>query len=91
MVKWVTNLACLCGSASFISDPVQWVMNPVLLHLRLGSQLWLRFDPWPREFPYALGTARAKKKECLVDRPVEYFIILPQTLVCIAHNIVCCD
>jgi len=28
----------------------QWVKNPVLSLLWLGSLLWPRFDPWPGNF-----------------------------------------
>ena len=29
----------------------QWIKHPALLSLQqLGSLLWLRFDPWPRDF-----------------------------------------
>ena len=29
---------------------VQWVKDPVLLRLWFRSNLWLRFDPWSRNF-----------------------------------------
>ena len=28
----------------------QWVNDLALLQLQCGSQLWLGFDPWPRNF-----------------------------------------
>ena len=35
---------------------VQWVKDPALLQLWRRSQLWLGFNPWPGELPYAMGT-----------------------------------
>ena len=39
------------------------VKAPVLLQMQRRSQLWLRFNPWPRELPYALSVAITKKKK----------------------------
>ena len=47
--------ACLCGVASLIPGPEQWVKDLVLMD-RL--QLQLRFDPWPGHF----HTLRAQPK-----------------------------
>ena len=41
----------------------QWVKDLALLQLWFRSQLWLRFNAWPREFPYALGLTKIKNKK----------------------------
>lgn len=41
----------------------QKVKDPALSLLRLGLQPWHRFDPWPGEFPHAMGVAKKKKKK----------------------------
>jgi len=54
---------CLCSGSgwytgtSSIPGPVQWVKDPVL------PLLWLEFDPWPENFPYATGSAKKKKEK----------------------------
>ena len=40
---------------------VWWVKDLALLKLWHRLQLQLRFDPWAREIPYAMGTAKKKK------------------------------
>ena len=40
----------------------QWVKYPAFPQLWRRSQLWLRFDPWPWELPYTVGTAKPKKQ-----------------------------
>ena len=42
MTQWVNDLACLCGGTGLIPGLAQWVKDTKL------QQLWLRFDPWPR-------------------------------------------
>ena len=49
MVQWVNDPACLCGGASLLPGPAQWVKDPAL------PQLWLDLIP-------ALGTCRKKKR-----------------------------
>ena len=41
----------------------QWVKDPALSPLWLGSLLWHRFHTWPRNFPCAMGMA--KKQTCV--------------------------
>ena len=36
----------------------QQIKDLVLLQLWRRSQLWLRFDPWPWELPYAINTTK---------------------------------
>ena len=40
----------------------QQVKNPALLQLWYRLQLWLGFDPWPRELLYAMGAVEKEKK-----------------------------
>ena len=37
---------------------VQPVRDPALFLQQLESQVWLRFDPWPGELPYAMDAAK---------------------------------
>ena len=39
----------------------QWVKDLALSLQWLGLLLWHKFDPWPRELPHALGSAKKKK------------------------------
>ena len=48
VAQWVNDLACLCGSASSIPSPAQWIRDLVLLQLWQRLRLGLRFNPWPR-------------------------------------------
>ena len=50
---------------------VQWVKEPVLSLLWLGSLLWCRFSPWPRNFcmPWVWQKKKKKKKKDLKDLP----------------------
>ena len=40
----------------------QWVKDLMLPQLWCRSQLWLRFNPLSREFPYAAGVAKKERK-----------------------------
>ena len=40
----------------------QWVKDLALSLLWLRSLLWHRLDPWPREFPHAVGAVKKKKE-----------------------------
>lgn len=46
-----------CGTVGSLE-----VKDPALSLQRLGLLPWHRFDPWPREFPHAMGVAKKKKK-----------------------------
>ena len=48
---------------SRISFTVQHVKDPALSLQRLGSLMWHGFDPWPRDFQWALGMEKKKKKK----------------------------
>ena len=48
VAQWINDPAYLCEGAGPIPGPVQWVK--VLLQLWHKLQLWLGFDPWPRNF-----------------------------------------
>ena len=61
MVQWVNDLACLCGGASLIPGPVQWVKDLALPQLWHRLQLSLEFNPWPRNF-HMLWMQLKKKK-----------------------------
>ena len=43
----------------------QWVKDLEMLLLWLWLQIWLRFDPWPRDFcmPKVLGIAKKNKNQ----------------------------
>ena len=60
-VQWANDLDCLCGIASLIPNPAQWVKDQALLQLWLRSQMPLGFNPWPREYPYAMVAATNAK------------------------------
>ena len=40
------------------------------------SLLWLRFNRWPRNFPYAMDAAKKKKKEKKKERKCPFFCLL---------------
>ena len=66
-VAWVQSLAQElhgCGQKNIKGVPAvaQWVKDPVLLQLWQRLQMQLRFSPWPREIPYAMGVAEKGKK-----------------------------
>ena len=63
VVWWFNYLACLCGGACSIPSPVGWVKDPALLQLWHRSQLWFRFDPWPRNFHMPQLWQKKKKKK----------------------------
>ena len=45
------------------SPVAQWVKDPVLSLLWLGSLLWCRFDPWTRNFCILWAWPKKKKKK----------------------------
>ena len=51
---WCSRLriwCCLWGGMDLTPSPAQWVKDLVLPYLWVGrSQLWLRFNSWPRNF-----------------------------------------
>ena len=57
MAQQVNDPVCLRGGAGLIPSPGQWVKDVALLQLWCRSQLWLRFDPWTRDYQ-----KRKKKK-----------------------------
>ena len=59
MAQWVNDLACLCSVAGSIPSPVLWVKDRALL------QLWLGFDPWPKNFhmPWVQLKKEKERKE----------------------------
>ena len=66
----VSTLCWLCGKKLTFGAPaaVQWVKDSALPQLCCGSQLWLRFDPSPRNFHMIQvwskkDTKRRKKNE----------------------------
>ena len=52
--------SCLCGSSGSI--PAWWVKDLALPQLWCRSQLQFSWDPWPGDFPYALGAAEKGNK-----------------------------
>ena len=51
---------------------VQQVKGLVLSLQGLGSLLWYRFDPWPRELLPAAGMVKKKKKKVRVPIVAEW-------------------
>ena len=45
---------------------VQWVKDPALSLLWLGSMLWLGFDPWPGNLHMPWAWPKKKKKKELL-------------------------
>ena len=70
MVLWIKNpqqLRSLPGDAGSLPGLVQWVEDQVL------SQLWLRFDPWPRNIhmPWVWPLKKIKKRSLNTDLILE--------------------
>lgn len=53
--------ACLCGGASWLPDPAQWLKDLVLPQLWYTLHLQLGVNPWPGNFPMP-GVWQKKKK-----------------------------
>ena len=53
---------CLCSTRTQVQSPgpAQWVKDPALLQLWQRLQLWLRSDPWPRNY-ICYGAERKKE------------------------------
>ena len=45
MAQWINDPACLCGIASLIPGPKQWVKDLVLLQLQHRWQMEHGFNP----------------------------------------------
>ena len=77
-IQQVSDLACLCGGASSIPSPVQWVKDPALLWLWCRSQPWLRSGPWPRNFqiPQVWPKKKKQKQTKLYTFLKSYYFIL---------------
>ena len=62
LAQQVNDPACLCGGASLIPSPAQYVKNTILLQLWHRLQRQLGVIPWPRNF-HLLWVQPKKKKE----------------------------
>ena len=66
MLQWVKNLTTLalgcCGGMGSIPGWCSGLKDLALPQLRYRSQLWLGFNPWPRNF-HMLGSTAIKKKK----------------------------
>ena len=51
---------------------VQWVKDPVLSLLWLGSLVWCGFGPWPRNFCVLQAWPKGKKKKMSLSRVENY-------------------
>ena len=55
MAQWVKNLTAAAQvAAKACIQSLAWssrLKDPALLQLEHRSQLWLKFSPWPRNFP----------------------------------------
>ena len=60
--QWVKDPGCLRGGAGSIPSPVQWVKDPVL------PQVWLGFDPWPRNSICPCCGQKTKQNSLLKSR-----------------------
>ena len=63
MAQWVNDLACLCGGTGSNPSPAQWVKHLALLQVWCRLHLWLRFDPWRRNFHMLQGWLKKKKRK----------------------------
>ena len=62
LMQQVNDLACLCGGASLIPSPAQWVKDLVLLQLWRRSQLQLGFSSCPGNFHVLQVWLKKEKK-----------------------------
>lgn len=64
VAQWVNGLGYLCGTASSILSPVQWIKDPVLTATVCRWQMQLIFGPWPGNFIcHGCGWKREEKKK----------------------------
>ena len=67
MVQWVKNPTAVAWVTveAQVRPPAlcSGLKDPTLPQLQLKPQLGLRFNPWPREFPYAASTAIKTNKQ----------------------------
>ena len=73
MAQWVKDPTAAAGVAAeaqvgSIPGPAQRVTDPALPQLWHGSQLQLRYYPWPRAFPHAVGAAKKKIFNLKINR-----------------------
>ena len=61
---WYNGISGVLGVLGCRFKPrlAQWVKDPVLPQLQHRPQLWLRFNPWPRN-SICHGKAKKKKKK----------------------------
>ena len=76
VAEWVNDLACLCEGTSSVLGPEQWVKD-LTLQDPCRLQLWLGFDPWPRNF-HMLQVQPLKKKKKKVKIILWFFFFWPQ-------------
>lgn len=50
VAQWVKVQHCLCCCEGSILGQVQWVKDQVLLQLWHRFQLWIGYDPRPKDF-----------------------------------------
>ena len=67
-----------CWDLGVIPSPAQWVKNPVLLQLRLSSQLQLQSDPWLSSS--MCQGAEKKKKKLKVFNLLVFFTLIWEIL-----------
>ena len=64
VAKWVNDLTCLCGGTSLIPSPEQWVKGSGIAAAAARLQLWLGFNPWPKNFHVPLqGETETNKQK----------------------------